>query len=135
LIYLNRDWREEYGGHLELWNAAMTQCDVRVLPVFNRAVIFSTTDRSFHGHPDPLKCPEGMTRKSMALYYYSRGRPEEEVSPSHSTLWQIRPAEPGGSRLAWARRLRRLARFLDRIPKALRHKADALDGLPPGLGD
>jgi len=135
LIYLNRDWREEYGGHLELWNAAMTQCEVRVLPVFNRAVIFSTTDRSFHGHPDPLACPEGMTRKSMALYYYSRGRPEEELSRSHSTLWQIRPAEPGGSRLAWARRLRRLARFLDRIPRALRQKADSLDGLPPGLGD
>ena len=135
LIYLNREWREEYGGHLELWNGAMTQCEVRVLPVFNRAVIFSTTDRSFHGHPDPLACPEGRTRKSMALYYYSRGRPEEEVSPAHSTLWQIRPAEPGGSRLAWARRLRRLARILDRIPKALRHKADSLDGLPPGLGD
>lgn len=135
LIYLNRDWREEYGGHLELWNEAMTQCGARVLPVFNRAVIFSTTDRSFHGHPDPLRCPEGMTRKSMALYYYSRGRPEEEVSPSHSTLWQIRPAEPGGSRLAWARRLRRVARLMDRLPKALRRKADSLDGLPPGMGD
>jgi hypothetical protein len=135
LLYLNRDWREEYGGHLELWDRKMTHCEVRVLPVFNRAVIFSTLDWSFHGHPDPLACPEGMTRKSMALYYYSRGRPEEEVSPHHSTLWQVRPAEPGGSRMAWARRLRRLARLLDRLPKALRHKANSLDGLPPGLGD
>ena len=135
LLYLNRDWREEYGGHLELWNRDMTRCDVRVLPVFNRAVLFSTMDWSFHGHPDPLRCPEGMSRKSMALYYYSRGRPEEEVSPAHSTLWQIRPAEPGGSRLAWARWLRRVARVLDLLPRALRRKADSLDGLPPGLGD
>ena len=135
LLYLNRDWREEYGGHLELWDGTMTRCEVRVLPVFNRAVVFSTLDWSFHGHPDPLACPEGMTRKSMALYYYTAGRPEEEVSPYHSTLWQVRPAEPGGSRMAWARRLRRLARLLDRLPKALRHKANSLDGLPPGQGD
>ena len=135
LIYLNHDWRDEYAGHLELWNRSMTQCEVRILPVFNRAVLFSTTDWSFHGHPDPLQCPPGMTRKSMALYYYSRGRPEEELSSAHSTLWQVRPSEPDGSRLAWARRLRRLARALDRVPKALRNKADALDGLPPGQGD
>ena len=135
LVYLNRDWRDDYGGHLELWDRTMTRCETRVLPVFNRAVLFNTTDWSFHGHPDPLACPTGMTRKSIALYYYSRGRPEEETSPSHSTLWQIRPAEPGGSRLAWARRLRRLARILDRVPKALRRRADSLDGLPPGQGD
>jgi hypothetical protein len=54
LLYLNRAWCEEYGGHLELWDRKMTRCEVRVLPVFNRAVIFSTLDWSFHGHPDPL---------------------------------------------------------------------------------
>jgi hypothetical protein len=135
LLYLNRDWRDEYAGHLELWDRTMTRREVRVMPAFNRAVLFSTTDWSYHGHPDPLACPAGMTRKSMALYYYSRGRPEEEESPAHSTLWQVRPAEADGSRLTWARRLRRLARLLDRLPNALRHKADSLDGLPPGLGD
>ena len=49
IVYLNRNWKEEYGGHLELWNREMTRCERRVLPIFNRCVIFSTTDFSYHG--------------------------------------------------------------------------------------
>lgn len=93
LIYLNKNWQEEYGGHLELWDKDMTQCEKKILPIFNRCVIFSTTDFSYHGHPDPLSCPEGKTRKSLALYYYSNGRPDEESSQSHSTLFQARPGD------------------------------------------
>jgi hypothetical protein len=90
LLYLNKDWREEYGGNLELWDRAMTSCQARVLPVFNRVMIFSTTDYTYHGHPDPLACPEGMTRKSLALYYFSNGRPAEEVAGEHSTIFRER---------------------------------------------
>ncbi len=110
LLYLNKDWREEYGGHLQLWNRDMTRCEAKVLPVFNRVMIFSTTDFTYHGHPDPLQCPEGMTRKSLALYYFSNGRPAEEVSGEHSTLFQAR--EEGEFRLTPAQRLRRIARDL-----------------------
>jgi Rps23 Pro-64 3,4-dihydroxylase Tpa1-like proline 4-hydroxylase len=91
LIYLNKDWKEEYGGHFELWNRDMTKAEQRILPVFNRCAIFSTTSFSYHGHPTPLSCPPGRTRKSIATYYYSNGRPEEEVGESHSTLFQQRP--------------------------------------------
>jgi hypothetical protein len=56
-------------------------------------VVFTTTDTSFHGHPEPLACPEGRTRKSIALYYYSRDRPEGEGGGEHSTLFQARPGE------------------------------------------
>lgn len=90
LIYLNKDWQEEYGGHFEMWNTDMTKCEKKILPIFNRCVIFSTTDFSFHGHPDPLTCPENRTRKSLALYYYSNGRPAEEVTNSHTTLFRNR---------------------------------------------
>jgi hypothetical protein len=93
LVYLNRDWKEEYGGHLELWDRKMTACVKKVLPVFNRAVVFSTTDFAFHGHPEPLTCPDGWSRKSLAMYYYTNGRPEEETSPEHCTLFQARPGE------------------------------------------
>jgi Rps23 Pro-64 3,4-dihydroxylase Tpa1-like proline 4-hydroxylase len=94
LIYLNRDWKEEYGGHLELWDEQITQCGQKILPVFNRCVIFSTTDFSYHGHPEPLTCPEGMTRKSLALYYYSNGRPAHETRiGDHSTVFRARPGE------------------------------------------
>lgn len=88
LVYLNQDWREEYGGHLELWNADASACVEKVLPVFNRTVVFSTTDYSFHGHPHPLQCPPGMTRKSVSLYYYSNGRPAEERSSPHDTIFK-----------------------------------------------
>lgn len=94
LLYLNKDWKEEYGGHLELWRPDTSGCEKSLLPIFNRCVIFSTTDFSFHGHPKPLNCPADQTRKSLALYYYSNGRPAEEVSPSHSTLYQKSSGKP-----------------------------------------
>lgn len=87
LIYMNKDWRDEWGGHLELWNPAMTECRQRIAPLFNRTVIFSTTDTSYHGHPHPLLSPPGVTRKSVSLYYYTAGRPEEERSPAHDTIF------------------------------------------------
>ena len=93
LVYLNKDWKEEYGGHFELWNKDMTQAEQKILPVFNRCAIFSTTSTSYHGHPDPLMCPPDRTRKSIATYYYSNGRPEEEARDAHSTLFVRRPGE------------------------------------------
>ena len=93
LVYLNKDWEEEYGGHLELWDQNMTQCEKRILPIFNRCVIFNTTKFSSHGHPEPLTCPDGETRKSLALYYYSNGRPAEEVANVHTTIFRSRPGE------------------------------------------
>jgi len=87
LVYLNKDWREEWGGHLELWSADASECRARIAPLFNRTVIFSTTDTSFHGHPHPLTSPEGVTRKSVSLYYYTAGRPEDERSAPHDTIF------------------------------------------------
>lgn len=90
LVYLNEDWKEEYGGHFELWNSEMTKCETKISPKFNTLAMFSTTSNSFHGHPDPLNCPENRSRKSLALYYYSNGRPESEAiafKQSHNTLF------------------------------------------------
>ena len=110
LLYLNKNWREEYGGHLELWDRGMTACEAKVLPVFNRMMIFGTTDFTYHGHPNPLQCPEDMTRKSLALYYFSNGRPAEETSGAHSTIF------PGqvetGSNSSLGQRLRMLGKDL-----------------------
>jgi 2-oxoglutarate-Fe(II)-dependent oxygenase superfamily protein len=107
LFYLNEDWQEDYGGHLELWDREMARCERRVLPVFNRCVVFNTTDTAFHGHPEPLTCPEGRTRKSLALYYYSNGRPAEETASPHSTQFKKRPSERG-----WLQGLRELTKRL-----------------------
>ena len=115
LLYLNKDWREEYGGNLELWDRDMIQCEARVAPLFNRVMVFGTTDFTFHGHPDPLQCPEGMTRKSMALYYFSNGRPAEEVTGDHSTLFRAR--DQGDFRPTVAQRVRGFVK--DLVPPLL----------------
>ena len=88
LIYLNKDWREEWDGHLELWDASMCECRARIAPAFNRTVVFTTTDTSFHGHPHALASPAGVTRKSLSLYYYTAGRPETERSEPHNTIFR-----------------------------------------------
>src|SRR5690606_8233616 len=89
----NKDWKDEYGGHLELWDRDMKNCCHRILPLFGRVVVFNTTDYAYHGHPDPLACPEGMSRKSIALYYYSSSRPRDEISNAHWTLFKQRQGE------------------------------------------
>lgn len=88
LIYLNKNWKNEWNGQLELWDTSMEKCVQRILPEFNRMIIFSTTSNSYHGHPTTLKSPEDVNRRSIALYYYTNGRPEEELSESHSTLFK-----------------------------------------------
>jgi len=94
LLYLNKDWKEEWGGHFELWNWTKDNKSAvaKILPIFNRAVIFSTTPTSWHGHPEPLACPKSNSRKSIALYYFSNGRPAAEDFP-HNTLFKTRPGD------------------------------------------
>ena len=90
LLYLNKEWNEEYGGNLELWNKNMTKCVKSIKPIFNRAVIFSTDDSSYHGHPDPLNCPENIQRKSLAFYYYSNGRSDVKTDFGKGTFFRGR---------------------------------------------
>lgn len=92
LIYLNKNWSDENGGQLELWNKEMTKCHKSIIPKYNRMVIFSTTTFSYHGNPNKVKCSEDKSRKSLALYYYSNGRPSHEIElGNHSTIFRKRP--------------------------------------------
>ena len=52
LIYLNKNWENDYGGDLQLWDKNMEKCE-KIFPLFNTMVIFSTNDFSNHGHPEP----------------------------------------------------------------------------------
>src|SRR5262249_40219371 len=97
LFYLNVDWKEEYGGHLELWNKDLSACVQRIAPIANRCVIFNTSLESFHGHPHPLACPPGSFRTSIALYYYTAPTSaEDDATSGHATLWQELPGEKAG---------------------------------------
>ena len=96
LLYLNEGWRSDWGGALELWNEDMSERVQRVVPVAGRAVVFSTTSTSYHGNPEPVACPEGKARRSIALYYYTNGRPVQERGAKHNTLYQTPGSAPSG---------------------------------------
>ena len=70
IIYLNDGWPESYGGQLGLYDQKINK-KVSISPIGNRAVIFTTSDYSYHGHPEPLACPKNRFRRSIALYYYT----------------------------------------------------------------
>lgn len=93
LIYLNKDWKDEWGGNLELWNKELTKKEVSITPIFNRMVIFETSDFSFHGHPEPLKCPDGFERLSIALYYYTKERPQNIGESNYIAQWKLPVSE------------------------------------------
>ena len=91
LVYLNKNWIESYGGHLELFDKNnLKESKKKILPIFNRFVAFSTNDISYHGHPDPLNCPDENQRYSIATWYYTNGRNDVNKSflnRKNTTFW------------------------------------------------
>jgi len=98
LVYLNKDWKPEYGGDLELWDRKMTKCVQKIAPIFNRVVIFNTDEDSYHGLPEPLNCPENESRKSVALYYFTE---EKNIPKKRSTNYRARPTDGAKAALIW----------------------------------
>ncbi len=120
IYFLNPDWQDEYGGHLELWDREVAKCQVRVAPIFNRAVLFETSDHSWHGHPDPMRLPPGVTRKSLALYFYASGQGEQELE-FHWTRHRARPARAQPPRRSLRHWLRLLTPpIVDKLAQRLR---------------
>ena len=91
ILYLNENWKPEFGGALELWDAQMKSCVRKIEPLLNHAVIFQTDEISFHGYPDPITCPPNETRKSLALYYYTVEESARHVA--RSTTYHARPGD------------------------------------------
>ena len=118
LIYLNPNWQESFGGCLEIWDRAMKQKVASILPIFNRCVVFNTDADSYHGHPEPLNCPPDITRKSIALYYYTASKVIYEEVPSNTTMYVARPNENA---------------YTKKQAKKLRLQNYAKDFLPPIL--
>lgn len=98
IIYLNEHWDDSYGGSLELWSRDMKQKERDVAPLFNRCVIFNTDATSYHGHPDPLTTPDGVLRRSIALYYYTASKEIYNEIPSTSTVYHARPTDDSSTR-------------------------------------
>jgi len=92
ILYLNKNWKEEYAGFLELWDMKTKVRIANIAPLFNRLVIFETNEISYHGHPVPLNIPDGMSRKSLAVASTVR------ASPSRTYRRNTESAAPSGTR-------------------------------------
>jgi len=89
LIYLNKDWKAEYGGAFEIWNDDMTEKGASFVPLFNRMCCFNTGSSTWHGNPEPVNHPGKEPRMSIALYYYTATW--DETREAHTTLFKPRP--------------------------------------------
>jgi 2OG-Fe(II) oxygenase superfamily len=89
ITYLNKEWNSSYGGALELWDQGRKRCVVKVEPVFGRSILFYQSALSLHGHPDPVDTPDCRTRRSIAAYYYTNGRPDSETQQLHGTIYPM----------------------------------------------
>jgi hypothetical protein len=74
ILYLTENWEYDWGGNLQFWshNAKTKKPDKKIVTIdniFNRAILFDTTQNSWHGFPEPIQCPENVYRKSLAIYY------------------------------------------------------------------
>lgn len=90
LIYMNPEWKEEYKGALCLCDKEKNACVKKILPILNRCVIFNTSNKSIHGHPEKLNTPENICRQSIAVYYYTINTSNTydfEGDIEHSTIW------------------------------------------------
>jgi hypothetical protein len=92
LVYLNDEWKPEWGGVLQLWDKGMTAAEVSVLPLFNQCVIFRTSSDSFHGY-ETIDVPDGVMRRSLAAYYYTLAPSENYAGVDHTTLFKNRPGQ------------------------------------------
>ena len=91
ILYLSDIWHVGFNGNLELWDTNLTEAKVSIEPIANRMVCFNTQPDgdviAYHGHPKPIKVPNGVYRKSIALYYYTKEKPNNILSDKHGTLY------------------------------------------------
>ena len=92
LVYLNENWRDEWGGAVELWDSKVKTCHHSLKPIMNRCVIFETSEISYHG-VEQVMCPSDVVRISFAAYYYTKQPPIGFDGQHHSTIFRARPDE------------------------------------------
>ena len=80
ILFLNPEWQDEWGGKLEIWDPTKERPTLSIAPVFNRLVLFNTSDTSWHGIPHTLNCPPDVVRKTLAVWWYARPIGSEAVA-------------------------------------------------------
>lgn len=87
VIYLNDDWKEEWGGQLQFYDRERQTVHSKV-PIGNgNAVIWSYDNFAFHGYPDPMTNPKNTSRKALRLFYYVSNAKHDDKHPPHRSLY------------------------------------------------
>ncbi len=107
ITYLNKRWRPEWGGQLELWSRDQRVSEIP--PVFGRTLLMINGPKSFHGHPEPLHTPRDRPRRSVAAYFYT--------SPESAAMAYSPTSEGTFLERGWRDRAKRNARLV--LPPAL----------------
>ena len=85
VIYLNKGWQKEWNGDIQLWDKENKECVKSYFPKWGNAIIWEYDELGFHGHPNPLNCPEGEYRDGFRLFYYTSNSTNE--NPHRSLYW------------------------------------------------
>jgi Rps23 Pro-64 3,4-dihydroxylase Tpa1-like proline 4-hydroxylase len=88
IIYLNENWKDKYGGHLEFWDTQNENMLSTIKPDAGNLLIWSYHNLAYHGYPDPMMCPENEPRRNLRLFYYvSNAKPDDKHPPHRSLYW------------------------------------------------
>lgn len=87
LYYVPITWDDGWGGELELWNRSRTACEVRIAPLRDRLVVMAFGEDHWHGHPSPLRCPDGHMRAVVAAHYFAARSQADEDAAAHGAIW------------------------------------------------
>jgi Rps23 Pro-64 3,4-dihydroxylase Tpa1-like proline 4-hydroxylase len=91
ILYMNKNWDKSWGSDLELWEKDMSRCVKKIEPIFNRMLLFNVTHNTFHGHPHPVMCPEGINRLSYSICFFTKEKPEDYTEDYLGAYWQDLP--------------------------------------------
>ncbi len=87
ILYINEDWQEDWGGHLEFTDFQNNQLLNKIFVKWNRAAIWKHHENCFHGYPEPITCPENQARKTLRLFYYISNQEPSIDTPAHRSLY------------------------------------------------
>lgn len=90
LLYLNKNWRPEYKGHLKLVDLR-TGAEKELEVPFNRMIIQQTRAYTLHGY-DMTNFPDGAFRTSIATYAYTRH--DHLIEKPRTTDWVVKDGQP-----------------------------------------
>ena len=117
IVYLNSNWKQNWGGSLGFWNNKNSKSPGKLIksifPKFNRAILFDTTQNSWHGLPEPLRCPKNQFRKSIAIYYLCK-KPSR-VSKRGKALFSPTETQKSDKNILKLIKLRSSVKFADKV--------------------